>query len=56
MLKKVPKAALKANYFEKLALVFLRAGNAVFHAAAQHQLFNLYRNFRKDLNTDELRK
>ncbi|OQV11523.1 Eukaryotic translation initiation factor 3 subunit A [Hypsibius exemplaris] len=56
MLKKVPKAALKANYFEKLALVFLRAGNAVFHAAAQHQLFSLYRNFRKDLNTEELRK
>ena len=56
MLKKVPKAALKANYFEKLALVFLRAGNAVFHAAAQQQLFILYRSFRKEQNQDELRR
>ncbi|XP_074640186.1 eukaryotic translation initiation factor 3 subunit A-like [Tubulanus polymorphus] len=54
--KKPPKPALMANYYEKLGLVFQKAGNQLFHASAWHRLYHLFREQRKSLSTEELQR
>ncbi|CAM1317879.1 EIF3A (predicted), partial [Pycnogonum litorale] len=54
--KKSPKPQLMANYYQKLALVFWKAGNHLFHAAALFRLFSLSREMKKNLTPDDLQK
>lgn len=54
--KKQPKPSLMANYYQKLGLVFAKSGNHLFHASTLHRLFNLSREQRKNLSTDELQR
>ncbi|KAH9508602.1 Eukaryotic translation initiation factor 3 subunit A [Bulinus truncatus] len=54
--KKQPKPSLMANYYQKLGLVFSKSGNHLFHACTLHRLFNLSREQRKNLSSEELQK
>ncbi|XP_013378702.1 eukaryotic translation initiation factor 3 subunit A [Lingula anatina] len=54
--KKPPKPSLMANYYQKLGLVFWKAGNRLFHACALHRLFHLSREQRKNLSPEEQQK
>lgn len=54
--KKAPKPQLLANYYQKLALVFWKAGNYLFHASAQFRLFTLCRELKKTLTQEEVQK
>jgi len=56
MSKKPPKPSLMANYYQKLGLVFWKAGNYMFHACAWHRLFHLTRDQRKNLSQEELHR
>ncbi len=51
--RKVLKPQAVANYYEKLALVFWKAGNRLFHAAALVRLFQHYRDMKKTFGGDE---
>uniref|UniRef100_A0A1I8FUH8 Eukaryotic translation initiation factor 3 subunit A n=1 Tax=Macrostomum lignano TaxID=282301 RepID=A0A1I8FUH8_9PLAT len=52
--KKSPKPSIMANYYTKVALVFWKCGSHLFHAAALHKLFNLHREHKKNMASDEL--
>ncbi|CAL4113931.1 unnamed protein product, partial [Meganyctiphanes norvegica] len=54
--KKSPKPHVMASYFQKLSLVFLKAGNQLFHAAALFKLFQLLRDQKKNITPEELSK
>jgi len=54
--KKMPKPHVMASYFQKLSLVFLKAGNQLFHAAALFKLFQLLRDQKKNITPEELAK
>lgn len=54
--KKTPVAKTMANYYQKLAMVFWKAGNQLFHAAALMKLFQLTREMKKNITSDELQK
>ena len=54
--KKAIKPSLMATYYTKLALVFWKSGNHMFHAATLHRLYVLTREQRKNLTSDELAK
>ena len=54
--KRPVKPSLMANYYSKLALVFWKSGNILYHAATLHRLFVLTREQRKNLTTEELSK
>lgn len=56
MSKKPPKPHMMANYFEKVALVFLKASNMLFHAAALLKLFMLIKEQKKTVTPEELQK
>lgn len=45
--KKTPVSKTLANYYQKLAMVFAKAGNQLFHAAALFKLFQLTRDMKK---------
>ncbi|GBM00210.1 Eukaryotic translation initiation factor 3 subunit A [Araneus ventricosus] len=54
--KKAPNPRLMANYYQKLALVFWKSNNYLFHAAALFRLFHLSREQKKNITADEILK
>ena len=54
--KRPVKPSLMANYYSKLALVFWKSGNHLYHAATLHRLYVLTREQRKNLTAEELAK
>ena len=52
--KKPPKPHMMASYYGKMALVFFKAKNKLFHAAALLKLFNLIKEQKKAVTQDEL--
>ena len=56
MSKKTPVAKTMANYYQKLAMVFWKAGNQLFHASALLKLFQLTREMKKNITSDELQR
>ncbi|KAF7994771.1 hypothetical protein HCN44_004243 [Aphidius gifuensis] len=51
--KKQPVPKTMANYYQKLAMVFWKAGNFLFHAAALLKLFQLSREMKKNMSPEE---
>lgn len=56
MSKKFPVAKTMANYYQKLAMVFWKAGNYLFHAAALFKLFQLSKEMKKNITVEELQR
>ena len=54
--KKVFQPKMMANYYQKLALVFWKCGNQLFHAAAIFKYFQLTREMKKNISAEELGK
>lgn len=54
--KKTPVPKTMANYYQKLAMVFSKAGNHLFHAAALLKLFQLTRELKKNLTKEEMQR
>ncbi|CAB3382914.1 Hypothetical predicted protein [Cloeon dipterum] len=54
--KKSPVPKTMANYYQKLALVFWKAGHNLFHAAALFKLFQLSKEMKKNITQEELQK
>ncbi|KAF2355103.1 Eukaryotic translation initiation factor 3 subunit A [Trinorchestia longiramus] len=54
--KKSPKPQIMATYYQRLALVFWKAGNQLFHAAALLKLFQLNREQKKNITAEEVSK
>lgn len=54
--KKQPVAKTMANYYQKLAMVFWKAGNQLFHAAALLKLFQLTRDLKKNITAEETQR
>lgn len=54
--KKLPKPQLMANYYQKLALVFWKANNPLFHAAALFKLFTLSKELRKNMTQEDVQR
>ncbi|VDP10048.1 unnamed protein product [Heligmosomoides polygyrus] len=51
--KRMVKPASYVNYYDKLALVFWKAGNSLFHAAALLQKFIIYKDMKRSFTADE---
>jgi len=51
--KKLPLSKTMANYYQKLAMVFWKAGNYLFHAAALFKLLQLSREMKKNMSSEE---
>ncbi|XP_047128907.1 eukaryotic translation initiation factor 3 subunit A isoform X1 [Hydra vulgaris] len=56
MSKKPPKPHMMANYYQKVALVFLKADNYLFHSASLFRLFTLVKEQKKTVTPEELEK
>ena len=54
--KKVFQPKMMANYYQKLALFFWKSRNFLFHAAAVFKNFQLTREMKKNISTEELAK
>ncbi|XP_005182538.1 eukaryotic translation initiation factor 3 subunit A [Musca domestica] len=54
--KKAPLPKTMANYYQKLAMVFSKAGNQLFHAAALLKLFQLTRELKKNLTKEDMQR
>ena len=54
--KKTFQPKMMANYYQKLALVFWKSGNHLFHAAAVFKHFQLTREMKKSITGEELAK
>lgn len=52
--KKTPKAPQLAAYYQKIALVFWKAGSYVFHATTVLKLFVLHKELKKNITHAEL--
>lgn len=53
---KPPQSRTMANFYQKLAMVFWKAGNQLFHAAALLRNFQLFRDLKKAISDDELQR
>merc|ERR1719412_3426014 len=51
--KKTFQPKMMANYYQKLALVFWKSGNHLFHAAAVFKHFQLTREMKKNISPEE---
>lgn len=58
MSKKPPVPKMMSNYYQKLAMVFWKAGPAyyLFHAAALFKLFQLNKEMKKNITQEDLQK
>lgn len=56
MSKKQPVPKTMANYYQKLAMVFWKAGYYLFHAAAHFKLFQLSKDMKKNITPEELQR
>lgn len=58
MSKKPPAPKMLANYYQKLAMVFWKAGSPyyLFHAAVLFKLLQLNKEMKKTITQDELQK
>jgi translation initiation factor 3 subunit A len=56
MSKKTPQPKTMANYYQKLAMVFWKAENRLFHAAALLRLFQLSRDLKKTITPEEVQR
>ena len=54
--KRPPKPQVMANYYQKVALVFWKADNYLFHAATLHRLYNLSREQKRTMTAEEHQK
>jgi translation initiation factor 3 subunit A len=54
--KKMPRPQMMANYYQKLALIFWKGGNMLFHSATLFRLFSLSREMKKNISSNELTK
>ncbi|XP_075226906.1 eukaryotic translation initiation factor 3 subunit a [Lycorma delicatula] len=54
--KKSPVPKTMANYYQKLAMVFWKAGYYLFHAAALFKLFQLSKDMKKNITAEELQR
>ena len=54
--KKSPKPQIMSSYYQKLSLVFWKAGNQLFHAAALLKLFQLNKEQKKNITPEEVSK
>ncbi|KAF7274038.1 hypothetical protein GWI33_013274, partial [Rhynchophorus ferrugineus] len=54
--KKMPVPKTMANYYQKLAMVFWKAGNYLFHAAALFKLLQLSKEMKKNITQEELQR
>ncbi|XP_050536416.1 eukaryotic translation initiation factor 3 subunit A isoform X2 [Daktulosphaira vitifoliae] len=54
--KKSPVPKTMANYYQKLAMVFWKAGYNLFHAAALLKLFQLSKEMKKNITAEELQR
>ncbi|XP_067012039.2 eukaryotic translation initiation factor 3 subunit A [Anabrus simplex] len=54
--KKLPVPKTMANYYQKLAMVFWKAGNYLFHAAAHFKLFQLSKEMKKNITPEDLQR
>lgn len=51
--KKIVKPSSYVNYYDKIALVFWKGGNTLFHAASLLQKFNIYKDMKKQFTGEE---
>lgn len=56
MSKKMPVPKTMANYYQKLAMVFWKAGNYLFHAAALFKLYQLSKDMKKNITPEEVQR
>lgn len=56
--KKLPVPKTMANYYQKLSMVFWKAGSSMYlyHAAALFKLFQLSKDMKKNITPDELQR
>ncbi|XP_035895390.1 eukaryotic translation initiation factor 3 subunit A [Anopheles stephensi] len=54
--KKTPLPKTMALYYTKLAMVFWKAGNQLFHASALLKLFQLSRDMKKNVTAEEIQR
>lgn len=54
--KRSPKPQVMANYYQKVALVFWKAENYLFHAATLHRLYVLSKEQRRTMTAEENQK
>ena len=54
--KRQPKPQVMANYYEKVALVFWKAENYLFHACTLNRLYVLLREQKKSITVEETQK
>ncbi|XP_073238688.1 eukaryotic translation initiation factor 3 subunit A-like isoform X4 [Porites lutea] len=54
--KRPPKPQVMANYYQKVALVFWKADNYLFHASTLHRLYVLSREQKRTMTNEEHQK